>query len=99
MLSLNPDFQLLRHVEKEDIATPGNLVTGHPVSGLRILGLQLLDGMSRKVTLLGWRYPCTRSIGSRSSTERVQKHSCYCGFETILPLRQTFVFANLETGT
>ena len=35
---------------------PGNLMTGLPVSGLMTLGLQLLDGLARKLTLLGWRY-------------------------------------------
>ena len=42
---------------EKDIAMPGNLMTGLPVSGLMILGLQLLDGPARKLTLLGWRYP------------------------------------------
>ena len=36
---------------------PGNLMTGLPVSLLMILGLQLLDGTARELTLLGWRYP------------------------------------------
>ena len=30
--------------------------TGLPVSGLMILGLQLLGGIARKLTLLGLRY-------------------------------------------
>ena len=53
----NPYFQPLEHLKKKDIAVPGNLMTGLPVSGLMILGLQLLDGTARKLTLLGWRYP------------------------------------------
>ena len=49
--------QLLKHLKKKDIAIPGNLMTGHPVSGLMILGLQLQDGMAREIILLGWRCP------------------------------------------
>ena len=56
-LILNLDFQLLQHLKQKDTAMPGNLMTGLPVSGLMILGLQLLDGPARKLTLLGWRYP------------------------------------------
>ena len=52
-LILDLYFQPLKHLKKKDIAIPGNLMTGHPVSGLMILGLQLQDGMARKLTLLG----------------------------------------------
>ena len=55
-LILNPDFQPLKHLKTEDMAMLVNLMTGIPVSGLMILGLQLLDGIARKLTLLGWRY-------------------------------------------
>ena len=51
-----PDFQPLKHLKNKNIAMPGNLMTGLPVSGLMILRLQLLDGIARKLTLLGWRY-------------------------------------------
>ena len=56
-LILNPDIQPLKHLKKKDIVMTENLMTGLPVSGLMILGLQLLDGIARKLTLLGWRYP------------------------------------------
>ena len=36
-LILNPDFQPLKHLKKKDVAMPGNLMTGLPVSGLMIL--------------------------------------------------------------
>ena len=74
-LIFNPDFQPLKHLKEKEKAMLGNLMTGLPVSGLMILGLQLLDGIVRQPTLLGWRYPlvldlgCTRSIRSRSATE------------------------------
>ena len=32
-LILNPDFQPLKHLKKKDVAMPGNLITGLPVSG------------------------------------------------------------------
>ena len=56
-LILNPDFQLLKHLKKKDFTMLGNLVTGLPVSGLMIIGLQLLGSIARKLTLHGWRYP------------------------------------------
>ena len=43
--------------EEEWCSHPGSLMTGLPVSGLMILGLQLLDGTARELTPLGWRYP------------------------------------------
>ena len=56
-LILNPDFQPLMHLKKNGVAMPGSLMTGLPVRGLMILGLQLLDGTARELTPLGWRYP------------------------------------------
>ena len=56
-LILNQDLQSLKHLKKKDIAMPGNLMAGLPVSGLMILGLKLQDGKARESTLLGWRYP------------------------------------------
>ena len=53
-LILNPDFEPLKHLKKKEGATLGNLMTGLPASGLMILGLQLLDGIARMLTLLGW---------------------------------------------
>ena len=47
----------LKHLKKKDIAMPGNLMTGLPVSRLMILGLQLQDSIAREIILLGWRYP------------------------------------------
>ena len=52
-LILNPGFQPLKYQKKKDMATPGNLTSGLPVSGLMILGLQLQDGRAREITLLG----------------------------------------------
>ena len=114
-LILNPHFQPLKHLKKKETAMPANLMTGLQVSGLIVLGLQLLDGIARKPTLLGWRYTlnlvhhltrvvldlgCTRSIGSRSAIERFQKHSWYYGIATeICRCNTSFMFAKSETET
>ena len=92
-LILNPYFQPLKHLKKKDFAMPANLMTGLPVSGLMILGLQLQDGKAREnhtasvaVPSLNLAYHpthvaldlgCTRSIGSRSAIKRCQKHAWY----------------------
>ena len=55
-LILNTDFQPLKHLKKKDIPTPGNLMTGLPVSGLTSLGLQLQDGTMREIIVHEWRY-------------------------------------------
>ena len=91
----NLDFQLLKYLKKKDIAMPGNLTTGLPVSGLMILGLQVLGGKARKAPTASMAVPslnlayhpthvvldvgCTRSIESRAAIERYQKHSWYYG--------------------
>ena len=91
-LILNRDLQLLKHPEKKNMAMPGNLMTGLPVSGLMILGLQLLDGTAR----LG----CTRSIGSRSAIERFQKHSWYFGVTTeFCRCLESYIIYSLSNNT
>ena len=42
------------HLKNKDVAMPGNLMTGLPVIGPIILGLQLPNGRARKLTLLRW---------------------------------------------
>ena len=112
-LTLNPDFQPLKHLKKTDIAMPGNLMIGLPVSGLIILGMKLQDGTSHTawmaVPSLNLAYHptqivldlgCTRSIGSRSAIKTFQKHSWYYGIATeICRCNRSFVFANSETET
>ena len=51
---LNPDFQLLKHPMKKDMAMPGSRTVGLPAIGLTSPGLQLLGGFARKLVLHGW---------------------------------------------
>ena len=52
-LIVNQDCQPLKHLKMKEKITPGNLMTGLPVSGLMILGLQLQDGIAREIILVG----------------------------------------------
>ena len=47
----------LKLLKKNEKAMLGNLLTGHPVNGLMILGLKLEGGTARELTLHGRRYP------------------------------------------
>ena len=88
----------------------GNLMIGPPVSGLMILGLELLDGMARELMLLVWRYNlayhpthvvldlgCTRSIGSRSVIDRFLQDALFLWhYNGSLPLQQIFRVCQLR---
>ena len=68
--------------------------TGH-TEWMASLPLNLANHPTYVVLDLG----CTRSIGSRTATRRLQKHAMYHGISTeACPCDKSFVFANFETG-
>ena len=101
MLTYNQDVQPLTHLKKKDIAMPGNLMTGLPVSGLMILGLQLQDGCARAHTVP------SDTHGSRSglhtinwieiSNRKISETFLVLWFyDRIWPLQQIFCVRNLR---
>ena len=116
MLILNLDFQPRTHPVKYDMAMPGNRTIGLPshwpddsstsaagwsctrahTAWMIAVPLNLTNHPTHVVLDLG----CTRSIGSRATIKRFQKHAWYYGITTeFCRCYKSFVCANSETET